>query len=161
MLVVLPRTYSHFKWIGLLLVVAVVAGLAWSLFGLQVSEPGGPITASEAQAIVGITLPPEAKNIRAASYSQWIEYGQYLRFEAPVPVCLRCASRIVPGATTQPVDSFDLARASRSVRADAFKDLSWFDLAKAKNVITAGGGPSQAQIWVDRRRGVFYYRKTD
>jgi hypothetical protein len=39
--------------------------------------------------------------------------------------------------------------------------MSWFDLDRAKNVVTAGGGPSQPQIWVDQTRGVFYYRKTD
>lgn len=156
-----PRNSFYFKWIGRIAVIAVVAGVAWSLFGVQVSEPRGPITASQAQSILGIKLPPEAKNIQAASDSQWIEYEQYLRFEAPVGVCLRYASVIVPGATTRPIDRSELVRMSRPLRAGAFKEFNWFDLAQAHNLITMGGGPSKPQVWVDRTRGVFYYRKTD
>lgn len=154
-------TTSKFKWAVRITVVGGIIWLLWSFLGLHVSEPRGPITATKAESITGIRVPPEAKNIRAASYRQWIEYAQYLRFEAPVDVCLRFASTIVPGATTQPADEYDLARNAHPIRAGAFDDLSWFDLEKAQNVVTAGGGSSQPQIWVDQTRGVFYFRKTD
>jgi hypothetical protein len=114
-----------------------------------------------AESITGLKVPPEATNIRAASHSLWVEYAQYLRFEAPVDVCLRYASTLVRGPTTKPDSELDLTDDARSVRADAFDDFSWFDLDKAQDVVTAGGGPSQPQVWVDRTRGVFYYRKTD
>ena len=68
---------------------------------------------------------------------------------------------MVPGAATQPVDPSELAYNAFPIRLGVFKDISWFDLAQAQDVVTAGSGPSPPQVWVDRRRGVFYYRKTD
>jgi len=152
---------SRLKRLLLVALVGLIAWFGWSLVGLHVSEPRGPTSAAEAESITGIRVPPEAKNIRAASFSQWIQYAKYLRFEAPPDVCLRFASTVVPGATTQPVDPSELAYNVFPIRPGVFKYISWFDLAQAQDVITAGGGPSQAQVWVDRRRGVFYYRKTD
>jgi hypothetical protein len=152
---------SKFKWFVRVAVLGLVVWFVWSLFGFHVTESRGPITASKAESITDLKLPPEAKNIRAAKYSQWIEYAQYLRFEAPVDVCLRYASTVAPGAATQPADEFDLKNGARPIRSGAFDDFSWYDLDKAQNVVTAGGGPSQPQVWVDQTRGVFYYRKTD
>jgi hypothetical protein len=152
---------SRFKWFWRVAVLGLIVWFAWSLFGRHVSEPRGPISASKAESMLGIRVPPEAKNIRAATYSQWMEYAQYMRFEAPVDICLRYAALVVPGAATQPADEYDLIFNARPLRADAFEDFGWFDLAKAQNVATAGGGPSQPQVWVDPTRGVFYYRKTD
>ncbi|MBC7782813.1 MAG: hypothetical protein H7144_03155 [Burkholderiales bacterium] len=155
------RKPSKFKWFVRVAVLGVIVWFVWSLFGFHVTESRGPCIASKAESITGLTLPPESKNIRAASYSQWIEYAQYLRFEAPVDVCVRYASTVVPGAATQPADEFNLKNGASLIRSGAFDDFSWFDLDKAQNVVTAGGGPSQAQVWVDQTRGVFYYRKTD
>jgi hypothetical protein len=152
---------SKFKWFVRLAILGVVVWFVWSLFGFHVSEPGGPISAAKAQSMLGVQVPPEAKNIRAATYSQLVEYAHYLRFEAPVDVCLRYAETVVPGATTKPADEYDLAGNARPLRAGAFDDFSWFDLDMAQHVVTAGGGPSQPKIWVDQSRGVFYYRKTD
>lgn len=158
---VMPRRNpSKFNWSVRVAVLGVVGWFAWSLFGFHVTESRGPISASKAESITGLKVPPAAKNIRAAGYSQWIEYAQYLRFEAPADVCLRYASMVVPGAT-QPADEYELKDDARLVRADAFDDFSWFDLDKGQNVITKGGGPGQPQVWVDQTRGVFYYRKTD
>lgn len=152
---------SKFKWFMRVAVLGVVVWLVWPLFGFHVTESRGPVTASKAELITGLKLPPEATNIRAASYSQWVEYAQYLRFEAPAEVCLRYAFTVAPGAATQPADDSDLKNGARPIRSGAFDDFSWFDLDKAQNVITAGGGPSRPQVWVDQTRGVFYYRRTD
>lgn len=152
---------SKFKWFVRVIVLGVIVWFVWSLFGLHVTESHGPITAANAESLVGVTVPPEATNIRAASYSQWIEYAEYLRFEAPVDICRQFASTVVPTGTTRPADEFDLAQESKTPRADAFEDFSWFDLDKAQDVFTVGGGPSQPQVWVDQRRGVVYYRKMD
>lgn len=141
--------------------VGVMVWFVWSLLGFHVTESRGTITASRAESITGLKLPPEAKNIRAACYRQWIEYAQYVRFEAPVDVCLRYAATVAPGATTEPADEYDLADGRHLIQAGAFDDFSWFDLEKAQNVVTVGGGPSRPQVWVDQKRGVFYYRLTD
>src|SRR4051794_14290338 len=108
---------SKFKWFVRVAVLGVVVWFVWSLVGFHVSEPRGPISASKAESMLDIRLPPEAKNIRAATYSQWIEYAQYLRFEAPVDVCLRYAATVVPNAATQPADQYDLAGNARPPRA--------------------------------------------
>jgi hypothetical protein len=39
---------------------------------------------------------------------------------------------------------------ARIEETGAFEDFDWFDLDKAQNVVTAGGGPSQ--LWTDRPR---------
>jgi len=152
---------STLTWFLLVVILSLVAWFLWAAFGLHVSEPRGPISAAEAESIAGVRVPPEAKNIRAAGYHQWIQYEQYLRFEAPPDVCFQFSATVVPGATTQPIESSELAYNAFPIRPGVFKDISWFDLAQTQDVITAGGGPSQPQVWVDRRRGVFYYRKTD
>lgn len=154
-------TLSKFKWFVRVAVVGMIVWFVWSLIGFHVTESRRPISAREAESIVGVKVPPEATNIRAASYRQWIEYAQYLRFEAPVDVCRRFASTVVPKATTQPADQFDLSGNARTPRPNAFTDFSWFDLDKAQDVFTVGGGPSQPQVWVDQTRGVVYYCKTD
>lgn len=152
---------SKAKWFVRVAVLGLVVWFVWLLVGFHVTESRGPITASEAESMTDLKLPPQATNIRAAQYRQWIEYAQYLRFEAPVDVCLQYASTVVPAAATQPADEFDLVSQARLIRPGAFEDFSWFDLDKAQNAVTAGGGPSQPQVWVDQNRGVFYYRKTD
>lgn len=153
---------SRTRWIVRVVVLAVLVYGVWQLFGLHVSEPPRPATPSQAQAYTGVPLPAEAKNIGVASYRQWIEFAQYVRFEAPVDVCLKYAAVVAPGAALQPVDDYQLERDARPIREGVLKDFVWFDLAKAKNVVGAGGTPNQmANVWVDQDRGVFYFRKTD
>lgn len=144
-----------------IVVICLAAWFGWSLFGLRVTESHGPVDAERAESILGITLPPEARNIRAASYSQWIQYGQYLRFEAPVDVCLRFANDVTQGAATRPAGEFEQKQAARTPRAGVFDDFSWFDLHQARDVVIWRGGPSTPEVSVDRERGVVYYRKTD
>jgi hypothetical protein len=80
---------------------------------------------------------------RERKYRQWIAFEQYVRFEAPPAVSDR------RGHTTEVRPS------------PVFRDLSWFDLAKARDVVSAGGGSGEPQVWVDQERGVFYFRLTD
>jgi hypothetical protein len=151
----------NLKWLVRFGVLGVIVWFAWALFGLHVTEPRRPITVSRAESITDLELPREARNIRAASYSWGVEYSQYLRFEAPPEVCLRYASTVAPRAATRPADEFDLRNGAHLTRSGVFDDFSWFDLEKAQDVVTAGGGPSQPEVWVDQTRGVFYYRKMD
>jgi hypothetical protein len=128
---------------------------------LRVYEPAPFATAADIPNGVGVPLPPEARNIRVAGWSQWIAHESYLRFEAPVPVCLQHAAKVLPDETLLPVPANVLANI-RPVQPGIFKDFSWFDLTTAQNVVGAGGGGSQQpQIWVDQKRGVFYYRLMD
>lgn len=159
--VILPARTSKARRVLFVAVVAFVLYCVWQFFGLHVSEPARPLTPAQAQVILPATLPVEARNIGAAEYRQWIEFAQYARFEAPLPVCLGYAKLVVPGAALQPVGEFQLERDARPLRSEVFRDFSWFDLQTASNMIGSGGGSNQPEVWIDQDRGVFYYRKTD
>src|SRR5512140_1713690 len=149
--------------------VAVVVGTAFAVVAvircatalappLQVYEPAAFATAADAFQGCGIPIPPEAKNIRVAGWSQWIAHEDYVRFEAPVPVCLRHAAVLVPGEALAPVPPDRLAADARPPQPGIFRDLSWFDLGAAQNVVGAGGGSQRPQVWGGQNRGVLYYR---
>lgn len=127
----------------------------------HVHEPAAIATAADASEACGIPLPPEARNIRVAGWSQWIAHEDYLRFEAPVAVCLRHAAVLVPGTALAPVSAEQLALEARRRDRGILRDLSWFDLGAARNVVGAGGGSQCPRVWVDQVRGVLYYRLTD
>ena len=152
---------SKFTWAVLIVILSMVVWFAWEMFGLHVEEPRGPVSASKAQSFAAIRIPAEATNIRIAGFRQWIQYQQFVRFEAPNAVCLRTATEIVPGEKLVAVSSDELAHVSGPVRKGVFHDFSWFDLRKATNVVEAGGGPSKPRVWVDQDRGIFYYCKGD
>jgi hypothetical protein len=156
-----PRKRSKFKWFGRFCVLGIIIWIGWVYCGVHVTDSYGPISASKAESITGLKVPPEAANIRAATFHQWIETAQYLRFEAPVDVCLQYASLVNSGPVTQRADEYSLKDGVHLLRPEVFGDFSWFDLDKAQDVVTDGGGPSVPQVWVDRSRGVFYYRLTD
>jgi len=158
----LPTRRTRARWIVRIVMLAVVVYGVWQLFGLHVNDPPRPATPAQAHAYTRVALPPGARNIGVAGYRQWIEFAQYVRFEAPADACLKYAAAVAPGAALQPVDEFQLELDARPIREGVLKDFEWFDLAKAKNVVRAGGTPGQmARVWVDQDRGVFYFRKTD
>ncbi|HVX86666.1 MAG TPA: hypothetical protein VH253_17925 [Phycisphaerae bacterium] len=121
---------------------------------------GEGATAGEAAAYTGVTLPAGAHDIGVAGWRQWIQAVEYVRFEAPVDVCLRYAAAVVPGVALQPEDGGLVELDGRPIREGVLKDFGWFDLGKAKDVV-GGGDASGVRVWVDRERGVFYFRKTD
>ena len=146
--------------IAFILLLVVIVGLGWEFLALHVDQPAVPTSAADAEAYTGVPLPPEAKNIRVAAYRQWIEYAQYVRFEAPVSVCLKYAAKVAPGSALQPVEIFQRKLDARAPRQGVL-DLTWFDLEAATNVVGRLAGPPEADIWIDQDRGVFYFRKTD
>lgn len=118
-------------------------------------------TAAEASQHLDLKLPSAAKNVRYATWRQWIGYDKYLRFEAPVEVCISYAREIIPDEDLVPLSSEDLARDLPAPESGVFEDLSWFDLKKAGKVVAAGEGSHRPRVWIDRERGVFYSRETD
>jgi hypothetical protein len=133
--------------------------MAWELFFPHRYEPTHSTAAAVAR-ITSLPAPPEAKNIRTAEYHHFQAFAEYVRFEAPVDVCLRYAESIA-GEKLKPVDAGDLQMYQQRFLIGGFRDLKWFDLSTAVDVVGAGGGPSVPEVWVDRKRGVFYYCKTD
>jgi hypothetical protein len=118
-------------------------------------------TATEARKHLAIALPDEATNIRFSGYRQWIAADDIMRFEAPVEVCLQHATMMLSGRKLEPLDGKDLAEVATRPISSNFQDVSWFDLAKATNVVHARGGSHQPAIWIDQDRGTFYYHMTD
>jgi len=157
-----PPRKTRARWIVRIVVLAGIIYGVWQVFGLHVNEPTRPVTPSLAQVYTGVALPAEAKNIRVAGYRQWAEFAHYVRFEAPVDVCLKYAAAVAPGAALKPVHESQLGSDARPPRAGVLKDFGWYDLASAKNVVGAGGTPEEvAQVRVDQNRGVFYFRNSD
>ncbi|MEX0775852.1 MAG: hypothetical protein WD042_09090 [Phycisphaeraceae bacterium] len=147
---------------GIALAVVAVIGRAMAPANdVRVYEPAPFASAAEASKASGIPLPPEAKSVRVASWSQWIGHATYMRFDAPVAVCLRHAAVLVPDEALAPVAARQLADDATPPEPGIFRDVSWFDLGAAQNVVAAGGGSQRPRVWVDRTRGVLYYRLTD
>ena len=76
----------------------------------------------------------------------------YMRFEAPPSVCVAFANELASGVALEPVGKFDTIAHARLLNPEAFKDLSWFDLARANHIVGAGGGPRIPRVWVDLDR---------
>lgn len=152
---------SALTWAVLLLILLLAGWAAWDLLALHVIEPGGPVSISEAEAFGHFSIPPTATQIRIAGYRQWLQYERYIRFEAPVADCENTASSILAGEALTPVGAEELSFVVTTVRPSVFRDFSWFDLQNAKNVVTGGGGPGKPYVWIDRDRGVFYYKVAD
>ena len=152
---------SKFTWAVLILISSMVVWFAWEVFVLHIEEPRGPVSASKAQSFASIRIPAEATNIRVAGFRHWIQYQQFVRFQAPTAVCLRTATEIASGEKLVAVSSDELAFAPGPDRKGVFHDFSWFDLPTATNVVAAGGGTGRPRVWVDQDRGIFYYCKTD
>jgi len=146
---------------GIVALIAIRATATAIMSDLRVYEPAAFATALEASQACRIPLPPEATNIRVAGWSAGVAHEEYLRFEAPVAVCLKHAAILVPGAMLAPVPTDRFAADQRPPQSGIFRDLSWFDLAVAQNVVGAGGGSQCPQVWVDQNRGVLYFRIAD
>ncbi len=157
----IPVAVTAVLLIAIALAAVVVIDLAMAPASeLQVYEPAALATPEDAARSCKLPIPPEAKNIRAAGWSQSIAHEDYLRLEAPVAVCLRHAAVLVPTEPLTPVSADRLAMDARPPQG-IFHDISWFDLSSAQNVVGAGGGSQRPQVWVDQNRGVLYYRLCD
>lgn len=162
----MPDLETHQKsrtmtWLVALAVLALLLFAAWQVAMPHSNEPSSFVTAGQAETFTEVPLPAAATHIRIAEYHHWIQFEQYMRFEAPPEVCLAYAEKILPKRTLQPVGEEEFKSMTYPLVKGAFTDLSWFDPTAAKHLVTAGGGPSVPQIWIDQDRGVFYFRKTD
>jgi hypothetical protein len=122
----------------------------WEIFGLHVQE-GRPGTPAEVADFTSIMPPPQATNIWIGSFRTGRGFSHYVRFEAPAVVCTKYASQIVHQSSLSPEI---VPPDPTNVDQKYFSSLSWFDLSKATDVVGAEVG---ASVWVDRRRGVFYF----
>ncbi len=164
------RTPPRFTWLQFLvftlipLLLFVICGFYFDPFrNIEASIYESPVfvTSLEARKYLTILLPDEARNIQFAGYREWIAAEDLIRFEAPTDVCLKHAAMISTDMQLVPIITQDLALSTTQPFGSNFKDSSWFDLAKATNVVHGGGGSHKAEIWIDQDRVVFYYHYTD
>lgn len=154
------RTTRRFlrRWWPLLLVpVVLLAGICWagwSFLRLQVNDPIGNSSPAIVQEYTGVAPPPEASNIRTAGHSKGMIWSHYVRFEAPVPVCLAYAQKVVHG---NPLTTNFTQLTDGVIQNDRrlLLNMNWFDLPNATNLV--GADSEGSTVWVDQDRGVFYF----
>jgi hypothetical protein len=173
---VFPRYRGVFPALATLGGAAVLGVMAWSvrdIVSLHLVQTRGPVSVVQARACP-IALPVTARNIQYRKYRHWVAFKDCVRFEAPVEDCIAHTRRVVgPGALKPYPDSPAWMPAGKDGKPDAElqaiwlasqapRYAPWFDLASTKRGLTGGeGGSSQAQVWIDLDRGVFYYAMTD
>jgi len=152
------RSSAVGKIITVLIIGAFVL-FCWSVFFPHRYESTEVLSGEEAVNRSPIALPDAASNVRVATYTHWVAYSQYVRFEAPTPVCLAHAKAMTGQEPPAPkaLDE-DERRCFHLYFADG---LPWFDTAHIRNGVVLGGGPSVPKVWVDTDRGIFYYQITD
>ncbi len=153
------RTRRFFqRWWPLLLVLVILLGgigwAMWSFLRLQVNDPIGNSSPAIVQEYTGVTPPPEASNLRAAGHSKGMIWSHYVRFEAPAPVCLAYAQKVVHGT---PLTTNFTQLSDGVIQNDRrlLRNMTWFDLPSATNLV--GADFEGSTVWVDQDHGVFYF----
>jgi hypothetical protein len=143
-------------------VLILLFGFWWSMGPTKI-ESKHSLTLQEATNSP-IPLPESAKNIQFAQFSDWQIFDCFVRFEAPVEVCKAHAKSIMKKYQDTFHRKSDLDSNFRTVSSvphpasSHFKDLSWFDTENLSNALVIGGDNDlQPHIWIDQKRGVFYY----
>jgi hypothetical protein len=153
--------------IHLLLTVAVCATISCSKYDAQITC-NTPMTYEEALSKkLDFPLPKGCSNVNYAMVMDWQLYDCYVRFEAPVDVCLRHMDTVIAWEnqvykTNRVYPTTEMTHFAEGGGGDQTIPASWFDLDKIHHGVEAGTGDShQPKIWVDTNRGVFYYHETD
>ena len=157
-----------FRRIASLAVLLIIAFLIWAIAFPHESSTSGPVSLDQAKECP-IPLPGSARNIQFYKWHQWNLFVQFVRFEALPQDCLDHVDTVlddwrkefdVPIYSAEPLTVIEHPP-MRVHFAEQF-DVTWFDPHNIQEGMSAGGGGSGVpMIWVDTRRGVFYYRLTD
>lgn len=139
----------------------------WALAFPHGRGTSGPVALDKAGGCP-IPLPDTARRIQFFERSHWIEFVEFVRFEAPAEDCLAHVETVfahwqegldTPSAQPDPLRAIETPP-NRVHFAEEY-GVRWFDLQNIQEGVTAGGGSGVPKIWVDTRRGVFYYMLTD
>ena len=111
-------------------------------------------------------LPVNARNIQYADYGFGMAFTLLVRFDAPVADCLEHAETVLrwhdkdrDKVVSYPREEVDHVE---TVNAFMLEPAPWFNPSSITHGLHIGGpGSSVPEIWVDRDRGVFYYKETD
>jgi len=152
---------------ALLIGIVLLAWVAYRVLGPAEDsrfETAAPLSAAEAREELGLDVPPEAREVQYAVYSCFRAFEERLRFRAPPGVCLDFARQEIihwqeegetwvgPMPITEPP----------ALDHGGMLNVRWFDVHQIKEGVDAWAvGGSEARIWVDTQRGIFYRRRRD
>ncbi len=146
---------------------AAVALIVWALFFPHESSTSGPVSLDQADGCP-IPLPGSAREIQFFKRYQFNFFEEYVRFEAPPEDCLEHVDVVLhdwrktfddPIYSANPLSTIEEIPVRKRFSRP---DVDWYDTHNIREGMRAGGGGSGVpMIWVDTRRGVFYYRLTD
>jgi hypothetical protein len=136
----------------ILIPLAFVGYTIWWMYAAHSYEPGSASTAADVAALTSVAPPPEAREFRVASFEHMQARLVFVRFSAPVDVCRKYATAVLPNSTLKTLDwnqrNYDLGTvATGSYR---LHDLSWFDLPYLHDLWASQAGkkvlPSPATV---------------
>lgn len=155
-------------WKGLLVIIAI--GVIWH-FALPHRYIGEiPMTHENAIAVSPIPLPESASNIYIATYRHWIALSQYVRFDAPVSDCISHVHVVTNHLRNNKDLRTTIEYTTGSPLEERFTPygfkrgaLPWFDVTNiAEGIKTFKHRRSwDAEMWIDKGRGRFYYALSD
>jgi|KBSSwiStaDraftv2_1062776.scaffolds.fasta_scaffold189393_5 hypothetical protein len=124
-------------------------------------------------------VPKAARWVRCSEFAYWLAYDLQVKFSAPYEDCIKAAEDILAKHRAEAkVYQPDYVRveirggcylapkredATRFVADDLLQGSKWwFRPGSIKNGVFLGErGPYVPQIWIDKDRGLFYYKETD
>ena len=144
----------------------------------QTHATKSPMTLSDFTHEFGVTnLPPTASNIYYATSTLGMGFAgaRLYRFEAPVSDCFAYAANLIEGNNAETDDAAHKAARNLTpiasspepihpdtLKAYGLKKVHWFDVEGIAAGVEGRGPPmALAQIWIDTKRGRFYYYWTD
>jgi len=132
----------------------------------SIEQSNGPVSRALAKGHCVLDLPSSAHNVQYASIVGGVQYTEaFVRFEAPAPDCLAYASGLLakssPSKPSLPAPTLQPTSHPARPGNDSKLHVEWFDIENIAEGVTAGEHTSEPQIWIDTKRGIFYYRATD
>jgi hypothetical protein len=114
----------------ILLPLAFVGYTIWWMYAAHSYEPGEASNAADVAELTSVPPPPEARDLRVASFEHMQARLVFVRFSAPVDVCRRYAAAVLPNSTLKTLDWNQRNDDLGTVATGSYRlqDLSWFDL---------------------------------
>lgn len=143
-----PIKAGYIVGIAALLFVGFFAYEVWVTFLYNV-DFGSWSTRGDVTECTSVPPPPEASDIRVAMFSHGQARNTFVRFRAPVDVCLKYATLVAHNMELKPLDGdqvlSDLDNLCGYCNLSG-RDLCWFDLPYAQS------------YWIDTEGGVRFHR---
>lgn len=148
--------------------------------GASIVQSNGPVSVDEARRGCPIAIPPGARNVQYATYSDFQAFAAFVKYEAPADVCIEAGKELLAAdgqerrkngraeleglhaLSNAPASLQTLAGMSRKRLVPAELSVAWFDPESIAEGLEGGGtGSHEPKVWIDTRRGIFYYQLHD